>query len=313
MRLRSLCLLAAACGAPRLDGPEKLSQTGLYADRPGGAIAPGLFAFEPAWQLWSDGAEKARWLSLPPGGKIDTSDLGRWRFPVGTRLWKEFRKGELRLETRYLEKRAEGDGGWFQMAYVWTDDGSDAIAAPGGRRDVRGTGHDVPSTEDCVLCHDMVLTPVLGVDAIQLARGPDGPLQRLAAADLLGPPPAAEPVVPGDGAVRDALGYLHGNCGFCHNDDSAFRAGTRRMLLRLRPTDARPEDTDAYLTTIDVEMQHVMPVGIHLGVVPGDPEASQLYARMKTRERWWQMPPLATEVPDEAALRTIAEWIRGLR
>ena len=47
-------------------------------------------AFTPTWRLWTDGAVKRRWVSLPPGGTIDTSDPDRWVFPVGTRFFKEF-------------------------------------------------------------------------------------------------------------------------------------------------------------------------------------------------------------------------------
>ena len=40
----------------------------------------------PRYPLWSDGAEKQRYLSLPPGTQIDTSNMDDWKFPVGTRV-----------------------------------------------------------------------------------------------------------------------------------------------------------------------------------------------------------------------------------
>src|SRR4029079_11089563 len=70
--------------------PERLSQTGLYADAALQQPAADLRAFAPEYELWSDGAKKQRWLRLPPGTPIDTSDMDSWVFPVGTQLWKEF-------------------------------------------------------------------------------------------------------------------------------------------------------------------------------------------------------------------------------
>ena len=51
-----------------------------------------------------------------------------WKFPLGTRLWKEFPHDGRRLETRYIERLA--DGSWRFAAYVWNDEGSDAALAP---------------------------------------------------------------------------------------------------------------------------------------------------------------------------------------
>ena len=100
------CLLGCV---PALLGerlPERLSETGLYADVATKRVAEGLLAFTPQYPLWSDGARKSRWIALPPGTSIDASDPDAWVFPVGTRLWKEF-AFERRIETRYLELTAE--------------------------------------------------------------------------------------------------------------------------------------------------------------------------------------------------------------
>jgi hypothetical protein len=47
-------------------------------------------------------------------------------------------------------------------------------------------------------------------------------------------------------------------------------------------------------------------------VVPGSPEQSGLYQRLTHRD-WMQMPPLGTEVVDDAGAALVAAWIRGLR
>ena len=65
----------------------------------------GLRPYTPVYPLWADGLVKRRWLDLPAGKKIDTSDMDHWSFPVGTRFWKEFAtpSGTV-LETRLIEK-----------------------------------------------------------------------------------------------------------------------------------------------------------------------------------------------------------------
>jgi hypothetical protein len=70
--------------------PATLSCTGLYADIATKTLAQGVRSYQPAVPLWSDGAQKARWIELPPGTQIDASDPSEWTFPVGTKVWKEF-------------------------------------------------------------------------------------------------------------------------------------------------------------------------------------------------------------------------------
>ncbi len=51
--------------------------------------------------------------------------------------------------------------------------------------------------------------------------------------------------------------------------------------------------------------------GTQVIVTPGAPQTSQLYQRMKVRNLD-QMPPLGTELADDAALATVGQWITGL-
>src|SRR5262245_57731986 len=114
--LAFLAALAPAARAAPL--PQHLRDTGLYARGSGEEPAGAVLAFSPQCPLWSDGAEKRRWIRLSPGSRIDARDPDRWVFPVGTRLWKEFSLGR-RLETRMLERTRSG---WRFATYVWTQD-----------------------------------------------------------------------------------------------------------------------------------------------------------------------------------------------
>src|SRR3954465_6471514 len=70
--------------------PGRLSGTGLYADIGTERVADGVLAYRPAFALWGGGGDKRRCIYLPPGSRIDTSDMDDWEFPEGTKIWKEF-------------------------------------------------------------------------------------------------------------------------------------------------------------------------------------------------------------------------------
>ena len=109
--------------------PTRLSETSLYADIHADAVAPDALPYKPAFELWSDGATKRRWIQLPTGGRIDTSDMDSWSFPVGTKLWKEFTRDGVRVETRLLQRTGPGPSEWAAIAYLWNDAGTDLAAA----------------------------------------------------------------------------------------------------------------------------------------------------------------------------------------
>lgn len=292
------------------EGPALLSETGLYADVATEVLAEGVMPYAVRFELWSDGATKRRWLWLPPGTRIDTRDPDRWVFPVGTRAWKEFAIDGARVETRYLVKTE--DDRWENVAYVWRSDGSDADARPDGVADALGTTHDVPAIDGCYDCHRGDVDGLNGVGAIQLATGaPDELLARLEAAALLSDPILPRPSIPGTDVEQAALGYLHANCGSCHDAAhplSRFRAMRMRVPLGL----ARASDAPALVTALDAEMSHVID-GTTIGVVAGEPEASQLWVRMQQRDGEYQMPSRGTEQVDVEGSEIVRAWIEAAR
>src|SRR5688572_7672014 len=89
------CPVPADLGVDRV--PARLSETGLYADIGSEALADDVVAFAPQFELWSDGAEKKRWIWLPEGALIGTEDMDAWVLPEGTKLWKEFHRDGVRV------------------------------------------------------------------------------------------------------------------------------------------------------------------------------------------------------------------------
>lgn len=280
--------------------PDLLSELGLRDEA--GELTPGAQPYAVAYPLWSDGSDKQRFLRLRAGTRIDTSNPNAWVFPVGTEVFKEFWVEGALIETRVFAKRAETAEGWRFVSYVWREDGSDAEARPEGVRDAGGTQHDVPSVEGCFDCHRGQVDRMLGLSLFQLDSVDD-----FIARGWLDPGSARLPP-PGEGIVPDALGYLNANCGHCHSDVHPL-ASFRAMRLNLRRGDA-VMDAGFFRTAIGLEAQHVIG-GTRTIVVPGDPDASQLFVRMGLRTLEG-MPTRGTEVVDVSGRAMVRELIEGL-
>ena len=299
---------------PRMPPYDFLSETGLYADIVAKRPSDDALAFAPGFVLWSDGADKQRWIFLPAGERIDTSDPDHWEMPVGTRLFKEFSRDGVRLETRLIE-RVDDTGSplvdWWMGAFVWSDDEADAAFAEEGAEDVRGTTHDVPSAMRCFTCHNGEPGKVLGLSAVQMSASAAIPgLDGLSALGLLTDAPPSY-AVPGDATVAAALGYLHANCGHCHNEHGTARPDTA-MMLRLSVAELALEETAIYTTTVGIALDRFRDPSFTHRVVPGDPAASALLFRMEQRGDRAQMPPIATEAVDPVGVAAVSAFIAGL-
>jgi hypothetical protein len=322
MRIRALALalvvIAGGC-EPFFECPattssdyqgleSTLSETGLFADIAADRLAAGVEPYRPQFRLWTDGAAKRRWIALPEGTQVDTSDMDSWRFPVGTRVWKEFSSGGVRVETRLIERTSEDIDGWLASSYLWRPNQSDADRQPLGAIDANGTNHDVPAAGECVACHGGRASYVLGFSAVQLAHdGPGLTLDELIGRDLLSAPPVALPEVPGNETERGALGYLHANCGHCHNHErpggevSPCYDPNNALDFWLRVDAlASPEQTPSYQSAIGSK------------ITPGKPDDSVLIDRVSRRTYIYKMPPLGTDEVDTEAVALLRRWVEEL-
>jgi hypothetical protein len=291
----------------------RLSETGFFADATQGTLSPALVAFAPTYVLWSDGALKRRWIALPAGAQIDTSDMDHWVFPIGTKFFKEFSLDGKKLETRLVEKYGPGPDDYWLGAFVWNAEQTDAVFMENGQADLLGTTHDAPAQKQCWSCHLGEPGRGLGFSALQLAGAGDGMrLEALIRADLLTNPPATTDFhPPGDTLVARTLGYLHANCGHCHNQNGTSWPDTQ-MDLRLKVGDFTPQMTGAYQTAVGQPTKSYRNPAYTTRVVPHDPAMSALYFRMSQRGTRDQMPPLATEITDPMGLDLVKMWIESL-
>lgn len=304
--------------------PARLSCTGLYRDPAAKALSDGVRAYTPGVELWSDGATKQRWIALPAGAQIDTTNPDEWRFPVGTKVWKEFSIAGARIETRLFWKRGASD--WVWTTYRWAADESDAARLDDGAKDVVGT-YEIPTHDQCQVCHGGRTDKLLGFEQVSLglpsARG-------LTLATLVGEgrltvaPPSTSFALPEDstGKAAAALGWLHANCGTaCHNRNPSAGAYFTGMFLRL-PAAAIAGGT-ATVTTLD---SWTTTVGQPIGSATYDAYIQQGYQRIAakmsaksliptvagTRDPAEQMPPLVTHAVPTDAVNAIRAWIDAL-
>lgn len=322
--LGSAELRAASDGEPVPPLPQRLEDTGLFVQG-STAVRQELLAFTPQYPLWSDGATKRRWMSLPPGAVIDASDPDAWRFPVGTRFWKEFSHQGHPIETRYIERLP---GGWRYATYVWDEVGGEARLAPAGgiaalpRAVAPGGRYPVPSEDDCRACHEGARVPILGFGALQLSPERDalaphaeagtvdlralverGWLRGLPAA-LLERPPRIEAA---SRTERAALGYLHANCGHCHH-----RGESAVPVALALAQDADGRDA-GWRAAIGAPSRYRAPgTAATLLIAPGDARASVLSLRLRSRDPHVQMPPLGNLVSDPVGTALVDAWIDAI-
>jgi uncharacterized repeat protein (TIGR03806 family) len=294
--------------------PPLLSATGCI-DPQSLAGAGNTIEYDVNMPLWSDGADKRRWLSLPDGAQIHVNADGDWDLPAGTVLMKEFSVGGQRVETRLFVHHDDGD--WAGYSYEWLPDQSDAVLLSAAKTKVLGNGQSwyFPSRNDCLRCHTVAAGRSLGLETAQMNRdAPDGSGNQLDELDgmglfdaPLGAAPAMLPSFPqmddANAPVTDkARAYLHANCSFCHRMGGPGRVPPDwRDSLTLAQTgacNATPQDGDLGVMGAMV-------------VAPGMPAASVTSLRMRALDAN-RMPPLASHVVDAAGTGLIDAWISSL-
>jgi hypothetical protein len=302
--------------------PALLSATGLFTSVASNGtlvLVDGVQEYQPSYALWADGAQKARWIHLPSGQKIDTSNMDHWSFPVGTKFWKEFDLDGQRLETRMIWRYGAGANDFLYATYWWNPEAgipNDAeLADPFlGEQDVNGTTHDIPTEQDCETCHGALEEHVLGFGAIELNDTLAGANIHtlIQAGSLTTNPNLADLAIPGDATEQAALGYLHANCGNCHNRTPGS-SGSPPIYLRLSVGTKTVQETDAYTTAVNQPSTDFMPGNIKYRIAGQSPTDSCVTYTMGVRgSSRYEMPPLASNVVDEAGVAALNAWIMTL-
>ncbi|WP_341711194.1 SO2930 family diheme c-type cytochrome [Erythrobacter sp.] len=296
--------------------PRALSEFGFFADAGAQVPAAGVMPYRLNTPLYSDGAEKLRFIYVPKGAKAFARGENLLDLPVGTALIKTFAfpvEGKRRLiETRVLLHRADG---WLALPYLWNEEQTEArLAVAGARLDLvtpRGEAisYRVPNKNQCKECHglDGAVTPI-GPKARNLSHDW---LQGMVLAGHLDAMPQDDDQLPlwedreSAPLVKAARAYLDVNCAHCH------RPGATASNSGL---DLRWEQQDSHALGIGKR-----PVaagrgagGFLFDIVPGSPDHSILPYRMSTTEGGIAMPEIGKSTVDEEGLAVVRRWIEEM-
>ncbi len=313
---------------------KHLECSGLYSSFADKTVSADAKPYKPAVEFWSDGAAKSRWIYLPPGAKIDISNWNEWSFPAGTKVWKEFKLGGKRIETRLFTKLP--DKTWSHTTYRWTADESDAARKDGGEL-IAGLGPDggtyeVPSAGQCDQCHMGRADRLIGFDAVSLgqASATGETLAKLATDGLLSQaPPATTLSMPGSATATAALAWVQINCGMCHNGNPGAAASFRSHYLVRASQLASPDGgAPASLQELDIWQQAYCyntsrtepDAGVPYKYIRGgSPERSLMSILSGQRvpegqlpNPGVQMPPIVTRAVDHQGHALLDDWISSL-
>jgi len=300
--------------------PQTLAETGLCLDAGCTQISPDAIPYRPRFELYSDGATKKRWIQIPTGMQINTTDMDYWEFPVGTKIWKEFTRGTTRVETRVIMRVGPGNTpqDWYYAAYVWNATQDATVFAEFGEMNANGTQHDVPARFQCKTCHENNKpSRILGFSALSLDF--DGAAGDLDLADLVAGnkltvnPSGSSPYFPFEALDTSdeytAITYMHANCGHCHNPNTTVSTTNIRLRLTVG-TVATTTSTPVYTTAVDTTA--LLPVASHTLVIDsGSSSTSTLIDRFDATDGT-RMPQLGVETPDGTASTMLKAWIDSL-
>jgi glucose/arabinose dehydrogenase len=308
--------------------PQKLSDTGAFADLTDLAPSPGIVNYEPIVPFWSDHAIKRRWFGIPNLTDTVTHVVdGNWTLPTGM-VWVKHFDLELergnpatkqRLETRFIVKTTNSIYG---VSYAWNAAGTEAFLVPDGGTNFNLTitnGSEIiaqqwgiPSRSECLACHTTVGGHALSFNTRQLNQtatmnGQTGnQLALLGAAGYFANPISAPQTLPAFSRANDSSvslehrvrSYLSVNCVQCH-----------------QPAGAGPStwDARAWLSLDQTALINGTPYNnggnpANQLIVPGDAVHSVILQRIRANG-FSRMPPLATAVIDEAATNLLHLWI----
>lgn len=302
--------------------PPDLSTFGFFRDGAAQTPAGGVTPYRLNTPLWSDGAEKLRFLYLPKGATARAQGDGLLDLPVGAALIKSFafaeagqknHQGRRLIETRVLLHRSSG---WVAASYQWDVAQTSARIVPAGARVSLTTpageaiSYKIPNRNQCKECHalDNVMTPI-GPKARNLS--PTWLDAQHKAGRLDAVPRVAHPLPLWEnrGQVAPALAaraYLEANCANCHN----ARGAASNSGLWLGWDEADPVRLGLRKPPVAAGRGSGM---LAFDVAPGNPDGSILLHRMASTEPGVAMPEIGRSSVDNDGLAVIRAWIKSLR
>lgn len=316
---------------------ETLSEYGFFMGNPSAQQpAPGVVPYALNTPLFTDYAEKLRFVKVPSGQAAPYNADKVLDFPEGTILIKTFyyphdardaKKGRQLVETRLLIHETSG---WKAWDYVWNEEQTDAFLEVAGDTkpvswiDEKGENqrveYKVPNLNQCKGCHNQneKLLPI-GPSALQLNGNLSygdttenqllrwqrlGMLTSLPALDQLPKMPVWNDAITGTVEQR-ARAWLDINCAHCHSPEGPARSSG--LFLHWQETNA---------TALGIRKA---PVAAGRGsggrlydIVPGQPDQSILMYRIESQDPGEMMPELGRRMVHREGVLLVKEWIEML-
>ena len=322
---------------------QSLSQYGLFVDPSvptSDPVPPGM-AYQLSTQLFSNYANKHRFIFLPQGKQINYHPTTTFEMPVGTVLVKTFSlpfdtqvsgaNNEVQIETRLLIHR---QAGWTTLPYVWN--GAEATLQQAGLDVPHSLNHQgvkevfdyhVPSRAECKICHQSTLGSdnqtalirPIGIKAHLLNRDINYQGQSInqlllwQQLSLLNDLPdlsevgkTAEINDQSASLTSRAKGYLDINCAHCHNADGFASISGLRLGFYI--------DHSSYQYGICKQPPgwDGGAKGLSYDIIPGDGEHSIAVYRQELNQAKDRMPPLGRAIVHTEAIEVIKQWIDAM-
>jgi uncharacterized repeat protein (TIGR03806 family) len=298
--------------------------------------ADGVIPYDLNSALFSDYAEKYRFVKLPPGTQATYENDGPFKFPVGTVIAKTFAfprdgrdpaQGQRLIETRILKHDPDG---WVGLPYIWNKEQTEATLDVAGDTvnvswihidgKARSNNYIIPNANQCKGCHKAGDTMVpIGPKARHLNRDfvyRDGTENQLAHWSRIGalagaPDPATAPRLAAwdqreSGTLdKRARAWLEINCAHCHSPEGPARnSGLDLLASQHNPT--------AFGIGKPPVAAGIGSGGLAFDIVPGEPDKSILVYRIASTHPGVMMPELGKRLVHEEGVALVREWIDAM-
>ncbi len=296
----------------------------------------GLLPYKPTSELFSDYAQKKRFVWMPKNTKATyVSDSDVLDLPVGAVIVKVFYYNNLLpdlttkiIETRLMIRKSDG---WIFAEYIWNDEQTDALLQTlattrtlniqQGSENIQFTYKTPSTTVDCARCHGNIVTHKnipIGIKPQNLnsnytyTNGTRNQLDEWISKGYLNPtlPTQITSVVnysdtsqPLNLRIRS---YFDANCAHCHKDQGEAQEFGLRFEFK--------NTEDPHNMGVGLPAQHPLPGYNGRIVYPNNPAQSILFYRLETTtDLFYIMPALGRSVKHREGIQLVEDWINSFQ
>ena len=293
----------------------------------------GLIPYKPSSELFTDYAEKKRFVWLPSNTKATyNTDHTILDLPVGAALVKTFYYNNVQplnsqkiIETRVMIRKSTG---WIFAEYLWNEGQTEAFLQTQAStipinwtNDVgqnQSINYQIPSEANCLTCHanNSIVSPI-GIkpqnlnDLYEYLDGTKNQLTKWVEFGYLenNLPAVITSVVDYNDTNKSldlrARSYFDANCAHCHQEGGNAEFVVQRYEFRLSEN---PENLGVCIST------NTQYPGIPHGYIikPNDISQSVLHYTMNTNNTMLRMPRIGRSIIHQEGVNLIEQWVNSL-